>query len=335
MKNLYLLPRAPKLDKVAALFIRSTYVQNDAPLETVKILFHDGRPIPAGTIDIDALVDYKTLGVGSATEAVAKEFPEIMQIPGMTYFISVFNHNNRTGNLKNKFADSFFGLINDWPRVPHNVARDEHFGRIIAKMFVVFEAYFAVAGLVKSIDQIRNPFCQDGLGQMLQILRRSPNQALWRRASEAYSDIEDMFEATERADQRTVEAAKRIQPELTFTVNTADGQPLPAAIFRTDDKRIIRRIWALNPELVLVVMRDRRGHYGIFTKGSQELGALYVALNASEPGCWYHEERYRSPFVLNSSESRDVQPSQLTPSQVRDLIVKNVMYVSRTQAAQA
>lgn len=338
----FLLPQQPKLDKIAALYVWVTHIYH-LTLDSVTVLFDDGQPVGSDVIDVDAISDYKSVGAASATQRVIDEHPELRDIKGMTYFASLFNHNNATGNLKNQYEANFFNLANDWPRVAHSVPRSEHMLRIVRELFPVFDTYFAAAqAWQKRVETIRNPFCLDGLQRLIDTLEGSYNADTGRGAQyvdtanlgvTTYDRLEELFELTEKADQRTNDAANRIVAELEFEISTKqEGQTMKVAVFRCDDTRMVRRLFVLRPDLGIIIMRRRKGNYGIFTRGQQDFSRLYAALELLEPGQWHYEKRYKSPMLLNGSESRQVAASQLTPSEIRNLVVEYVKYVTREQA---
>lgn len=329
----YLLPRQPKLDKLAALYLLVQYVAKTS-LDQVTVLFYDGQAPNGVFVDVDALHDYKVEGFGSAAERVVKQHPELLDVPGMQYFVDLFNFNNKFGRLKNRFEDNFFNLINDWPRVPHSCSKSEHMLRIMRDLFPVFTFYFECAA--KAPDRIeynRNPFCLDGLMRMLDRICPKPEQL--ESALRTVARLEDNFDLTDRADERTRDAARRIKPELEFFINAVDGVKKTAAVYRSDDTRLVRQMWTVRPDLGVLVMRRRTGNTAIFVRGSQDLTALYAALEQVEPGLWHHERRYKSPFIANGSESRDVETTKLTPTALSELVMQHVTYVPRSQAAAA
>lgn len=329
---LYLLPKQPKLDKAAALFLLVHFVVR-TDLDHVTVQFHDGA-IPGDVfIDVDAIKDYKSEGFASAVERVVRQHPELLNVPGMQYFVDLFNFNNLTGRLKNRFEDNAFNYINDWPRVGHSCSKNEHMLRVLRDLWAMFVLYFETAAKIgnSKIEYVRNPFCLSGIERLLDALKPEP-QRLDMYLS-MVETLEEGFDRAAKADQRTIDAAKRIKPEITFTVLTSDGTQMPGAVFRSDDTRMVRHIRSVNPDLGVLVMRRRTGNTAIFVRGAQDLTALYNALESLEPGRWHHETRYKSPFIANGSETREVTETELTPSQFRDLIIEHVVYQTRSQAA--
>lgn len=338
-KPQYLLPHQPKLDKLAALYLYTRFLAQTT-LDGVEVRFYDGSVPTDVFIDVDALPgrDYKAQGAGSATEVVVRNHPELLTIVGMNYFVDLFNFNNKTGRLKNKFGDNCFNLINDWPRAGHSCSKSEHMLRIMRDLWPVFDLYFATAAKVGNdrIVYVRNPFCLDGIDRMLDLLKPKPESL--ERYVTMVDRLEECFEATAKADQRTLQTARTMKPEYTFTVSTPEGEPSEAngAIYRTNDTRLVRHLWAVNPKLRVIVVRDRTGNTAIFFRGRQDLTALYAALEQRDPdGRWHLETRYKSPFIANGSESRDVFPTRVGPTELMKLVRDNVVSVSRTQATTA
>lgn len=329
MSTPFLLPHAPKLDKLGALYILLTYVYN-LPLEAADIRFHNaGQPLPEGFIDVDAVSDYKSSGFRSATQRVLDDALgqalKLRTIRGMEHFAACFDTNNATGALKNRFASNLFNLVNDWPRVGHNVSRHEHMMQVIETVFGVFDRYFDAAVIdTDAVNAIENPFCLSGIEQLGSAAGGSLDMML--------EELEHLFARTSKADGQTRKRAEAIKPELTFEVPTKGDQMVGGAVYRTDDRRMSRHLFDLHPETHVFVMKHRTGNAVIMTRGQQNLGELAKVLNELEPGLWHHETRYKSPFLANGGETRSVTPTSLTASQLRDLIVKHFTYMTRNQS---
>lgn len=329
MSTSYLLPYAPKLDKIAALYILLTYVKPEQ-LSDAAIVFHTAdQPLPEDFIDVDAVSDYKSAGYRTATQRIVDDEPykhlNLRSIPGMDHFVSRFDLNNSNGSLKNRFASNLFNLVNDWPRVGHNVPRHEHMMEVIETVFGVFDHYFVAAEFnAVAINSIENPFCLSGIKE----LEFVTNQVF---VEQVCDEIEHLLARTSKADGQTRKRAEAIKPELVFEVPTKGDQMVGGAVYRTDDRRMSRHLFDLHPETHVFVMKHRTGNAVIMTRGQQNLSALAQKLNELEPGLWHHETRYKSPFLANGGETRSVTPTALTASQLRNLIVEHFRYATRSQ----
>lgn len=331
-KRIFLMPYSPKLDKIAALYILLTYVVKQR-LEDVRIVFHQvGETLPETFIDVDAVSDYKSAGYKSATQRVLDESQyaslQLRSITGMDHFAACFDLNNRTGELKNRFPNNFFNLVNDWPRVTHNTSRDGHLTQLIETMFEVFDCYFqAATKSIQDVELLRNPFCRDGVRKIDTIITGFPD------ATGLAPYLQHMLDRTSQADKVTYERAKAIKPEFEFELPTAGDATVMGAVFRTDDRRLIRYLFDLHSNVNVFILRHRDGHMVIMSRGHQDFGAMAQVLSECEPGRWHHETRYRSPFLANGGESRSVEPTSLMPCQIRDLLLEHFVYTSRSQAA--
>lgn len=336
-----LLPQAPKWDKWLTAYVYVTYVLKTT-LDQVRIVFHGSEPMLAEFADIDAVRDYKSQGKGSALHVLVDTYPDLLKIPGMQRAVSLMNYNNKTGNLKNRFAHSFFDLINAAPMIEHNVPLTEHMMQIMELFWPVGELYFLACqqanrrGLREDLQVIDNPFCLDGFDALLEIVFSADGFTLHEQEARVLAcrdNIVYWFEKKGVRIAKSKDRAANLAPAMAFKLRQAGAEQntFVGHVINTDDKRVSGFYFNYNQGVVMLVIRQRTGRWAILTRGNADLSKLTDVLNAIEPGKWYHEQRYKSPMVLNGSESRKAEPSAITPTELVALITEHVRHRTRHQ----
>ncbi len=312
-----IVPKTLTWDKFTALYLFVTRVLKTT-LDQVELLFEDqfgsDSPLPDGVPDIDVRDPYNRGNrFGSATQRVAAE-AGIAGEPAVKELVTLLNRNNENGFLKS-FPYSLVWLIRELYEVGHSVDAYTHRRQVIELMWPVLDTYFGAAEVnLPAVVTIDRPFTMDGYIRLMEIRGFDDDQI-----EAALYPLDRAFGKAETRRQQARERAKAIEPRL-FTVRQVDGSLAPGHLIETDDQKVAGPYFKASPGIALLVVRMRSGRYAIFCRGRQNMRPVFNALEAVEPGKWFLDERPQSPLVLNGSQSRNAEPSQLSPTEIVELI---------------
>lgn len=281
---------------------------------SVEVIFEDrllgATAISGSVIDVEVTRRWRSLerqGVRSPVSAAVYHYNVTEDvIDGIEYVTRIMDDNNDTGCLK-EARQSLVELIRSLGAIGTDKPSVERRLDVIEILWPGVWSYFAVP---EKGAQMSNPFT---LPNVMMLLKEAGVTAFERDDFQGL--IELAFQRCDNLASQAVQKAEVLYYEHFKVEQTSGGGEAIGHFIRTDDTRIAKERWKMNPLMMIQVIQRRSGHVAVMCRGQQSMERLYLALEEVEPGVWFYKpgdpERNRSPIVQNGGTITDPEPTQL------------------------